>query len=268
MNFEIKSASTDDGARLAYKAARGNGPTLVFLPGWGSTKDYFDETLAHLPLDQLNIISMDPRGHGDSSEHPASYGSERQARDLLAVADSEGVERFVAIGHSMAAKFLQYLPIIAPEKLLGHVLIAGCPAGAVDAPDEAIAEWAGYAGDRDALRASHHGIITRPIKHDVSEKWIDQASKISKTVLHKTLEHCFRDDFSEKATGHSDHPPTLVIGALHDPFFPVEMMKSDVTGKIPGAREVYLDCGHEIPNETPQETARLIEAFVAGCSKN
>jgi hypothetical protein len=42
-------------------------------------------------------------------------------------------------------------------------------------------------------------------------------------------------------------------------------VRQGILALIPGARLTLLDCGHEAPIERrPQETAGLIEAFVAG----
>lgn len=267
MDFVHNTTPTDDGNTLAYKSI-GSGPTdIILMPGWGSTKDYFDETIAAMSTDDVRITAYDPRGHGDSPEGVDLYDSERQARDMLAIADAIGAQTFVAGGHSMGAKYIQQLPILAPGRAIGLFLIAGCPAGAMEVPAEVIDEWAGFSGSEEAMLKSHRSIITQPIPEAVSNKWAKQASEISQPVLHKTLSHCFFDDF-EAALGSVRFPPTFVLGATADPFFPVEMMKERVTAKIPGAREAYVDCGHEIPNELPHIKAATLEAFVAGLASN
>jgi hypothetical protein len=44
----------------------------------------------------------------------------------------------------------------------------------------------------------------------------------------------------------------------------VPCVRQGILALIPGARLALLDCGDEAPIERPQETAGLIEAFVAG----
>ncbi|WP_299852304.1 alpha/beta hydrolase [uncultured Roseovarius sp.] len=263
VEYSYGQVRTSDGETLVFKTA-GDGPlNVIFMGGWGCTKDYYDETLALLSLNGIRIVVFDLRGQGDSSEVTSNYTSERQAQDVLNVADAAGMSTFVVIGQSMGAKYVQHVPLLAPERVLGLVLIAGCPAGAINISDEELDEIAGYAGSRDAMRETHHAMITRPIPHNTSELWIKQAAEISHNVLLKTLWHCFRDDF-EKAVQSSPMPATLIVGAIHDKFFPVPMMQARVTALIPGAREIYLDCGHEIPSECPQELAFVIESFLAG----
>jgi pimeloyl-ACP methyl ester carboxylesterase len=59
------------------------------------------------------------------------------------------------------------------------------------------------------------------------------------------------------------HTPTLIIAGEGDPLFNAEYVNKRVLPNCPGARAVFLPCGHEIPFELPDETARLIEAYVA-----
>ncbi|WP_299949527.1 alpha/beta hydrolase [uncultured Ruegeria sp.] len=264
LTFTTHQAVTSDGVTLVYKTA-GDGPlNLILMGGWGCTRDYYDETLAHMSIKGLRVAVFDLRGHGDSTESPDSYSSARQAADVLAVADAAGMDGFVACGQSMGAKYVQYLPVLAPTRVLGLVLINGCPAGRIDVPWEQIEETSGYAGDRHAMRATHNAMITRTVKHELSEMWIDNAAKISRQVLRETLKHCFYDDFEDKVRAAAPFR-ALIVSALHDKFFPVDMMQERVTGIIPGAREVYLDCGHEIPFERPAELAIAMESFLAAC---
>lgn len=58
--------------------------------------------------------------------------------------------------------------------------------------------------------------------------------------------------------------PTLVLAGSYDPLLTPDMLKSTVLTQIAGARMVALPCGHEIPQEMPEQTAALVEAFLSG----
>ena len=58
--------------------------------------------------------------------------------------------------------------------------------------------------------------------------------------------------------------PTLIIAGEADPLFNREYVNKNVLPTTPGARAVFLPCGHEIPFEMPNETANLLEAYLAG----
>jgi hypothetical protein len=56
----------------------------------------------------------------------------------------------------------------------------------------------------------------------------------------------------------------VVIAGEGDPLFHREYINKNVLPATPGARVVFLPCGHEIPFEMPNETGSLLEAFLAG----
>jgi pimeloyl-ACP methyl ester carboxylesterase len=58
--------------------------------------------------------------------------------------------------------------------------------------------------------------------------------------------------------------PTVIIAGEADPLFNREYLNQNLLPTAPGARAVFLPCGHEIPFETPNETASLLEAYLAG----
>jgi len=265
VEWVASSAVTDDGVSLRFKTAGSGNLPILFMHGWGSTRNYFDPTIERLDLDGLRIIAFDLRGHGESSVTAAGYDPHRLARDMLNVADAAGIKRFVSIGHSMGAKYIQCLPVLAPDRVLGQVLVAGTPAKAIPVEETLLEDWAGLSGNRDALRRSHHAIITCPVPHEVSERWVAEAAAIPGDVLRITLETCFKADFSAELASISP-PPTLAIAGSRDPFFSPDFLREHMVQTLPGARLVVLDCGHEIPLELPEELARLVMAFAAGCA--
>src|SRR5437879_4228710 len=114
-----RTVRTDDGVTIAY-TVRGEGPrTLLFMHGWGgaSTGFLWNELLAHLDLTGLCAICADFRGHGDSDKVETGYTHERFAQDMFAVADQERVDQLVLVGFSMAGKFAQYMPYLAPQRV-------------------------------------------------------------------------------------------------------------------------------------------------------
>jgi len=52
--------------------------------------------------------------------------------------------------------------------------------------------------------------------------------------------------------------------APHDPLLSPDILRQAIVGPPPRARLALRDCGHETPLEKPQETAALLEAFLAG----
>ena len=60
-----------------------------------------------------------------------------------------------------------------------------------------------------------------------------------------------------------DIPPEQLAAMAHKAFTEYQQEMQEIAAKIPRARLVQLDCGHEIPVERPAQAAALIEAFLA-----
>lgn len=252
---------TDDGVRISYRVI-GEGPlTALFMHGWGGSGAYFDETLKYLDLTRLRAVTIDLRGHGDSDKPDHGYTDERFAKDAFAVADDVGAGKIVAVGFSMSGRFVQYLSVVAPERLRGQVLVAGCPASPIPLPEETRRDWVSRAGDAERLKEVTAMFLTRPVEPAVLEKFGDEAAKASRVALDETLKTCMYVSFAEKVA--SSRLPTLVVGGVHDPIFPPEALRGWVAS-MARARLALLDCNHEIPIEQPREFAAVMEAFLAG----
>ena len=255
------AARAEDGTAIAYRT-QGTGPAeVLFMHGWAGSGAYFDEMLKYVDLSGVRVCTVDLRGHGASDKPEGSYSLDRLAHDALAVADAIGARRFVVVGYSMSAKFAQYLTCVAPDRVLGQVLVAGCPSGEIPLPAETVADWISRAGDRERLIELERWFITQPVEADVLERWADDAVKVPRAVLNESLSTCLSTSFVDRLS--DTPPPTLIVGGLHDPIMPPDTLRA-VVATIPGARLALLDTNHDIPVERPRELAGLLEAFLAG----
>lgn len=98
--------------------------TLVLLHGWN-----VDTTLnfggAIGPLAQhYRVVATDLHGHGVGHRSAAPFRIEDCARDVIAVADHLGVDRFTPIGYSLGGAIAQVLARDFPERCDGLVLAA------------------------------------------------------------------------------------------------------------------------------------------------
>jgi pimeloyl-ACP methyl ester carboxylesterase len=249
-------ARTSDGIEIAYRAVGEGPPRVIFMHGWAGSGSYFDETLKHLDLSRLCAITFDFRGHGHSGPGQA-YGLDELAADVIAVADAAEAESFVLVGFSMSGKFAQYVSGRYRGRVLGQILVAGCPVGELPLPPELIADWYACAGDVDRMTAIAKPYMTQPVPQEVLKRFGRDAGRVPLVALQGTMEAVTLTSFAAAPV------PTLVLGGLHDPMFSPDLLRDGVAGPIPGARLELLDCGHEIPIELPRELAALVEAFVA-----
>jgi pimeloyl-ACP methyl ester carboxylesterase len=161
----------------------------------------------------------------------------------------------------MSGRFAQYLAVVAPERVRGQVLVAGCPASPIPLTEETRRDWVARAGDAERLKAVTAMFLTKPVEPAVLDTFGAHAAKAAPVALDETLRILMQDSFADKLG--STRVPTLVVGGIHDPIFSPDVLRGWV-GSIPRARLALLDSNHEIPIEQPRELAAVLEAFIAG----
>jgi pimeloyl-ACP methyl ester carboxylesterase len=258
----MPAVTTQDGVSLAYVSAGAGPPHLLVMHGWAGSGRYFDATIEHLDLARLAAVTFDLRGHRESDPSTDGYTLERIAADTLTVADAAGAHEFVVLGFSMSAKFCQYLSLVAPDRIVGQILVAGCPAGEVPLPSELTDDWLSREGDPVRMSQIVDGYMTRPVLPELLEQFGRDAATVGRTALEGTLDTVTATSFTDRLA--SITTPTLVIGGSGDPMFGADALRAAVVGPLAGARLALIDCGHEVPMEAPHELAALIEAFLAG----
>lgn len=92
-----------NGCRLRAQRWGSRSARLVIgFPGLSGTAERFRFFGERIGGDEFQLVALDPRGRGRSDTTPAgSYGWENHAKDVLAVADALGFDRFTMIGQSM-----------------------------------------------------------------------------------------------------------------------------------------------------------------------
>jgi pimeloyl-ACP methyl ester carboxylesterase len=117
--------AVNQGVRLHYEVV-GQGPPLILHIGmFGALEDWHDAGYVAALRDSYRLILVDPRGQGqsDAPHDPAVYGPEQRVGHVLAVLDSEGIERAHYWGYSLGGGVGFSLAARAPHRLIS--LIAG-----------------------------------------------------------------------------------------------------------------------------------------------
>ena len=255
-------ADGEDGTRIAYEVHGEGSLKVILLHGWGGSSSYWRDLVKHLNLEGLQIIAPSYRGHGDSEHAPTGYTLDQFAKDVLSVAEDAGAERFVLVGFSMSGKFAQYLAALHPKHVLGLVLIAPVPASEFPVPAETVKSWCDTQHDRNAAFNTILAPFTKiPVKRELTELFLDDFGKAARIGLEETLNICGLS-FVDQAK--KIRIPTLVLAGSYDPLPTPDMLKSTTMTEVTRARMVTVPCGHEIPQEMPEQTAALLEAFLAG----
>jgi pimeloyl-ACP methyl ester carboxylesterase len=253
---------TDDGVAIEFNVY-GSGPlTLFFLHGWGNAASAWDDLITtRLNLAGLRCIAASYRGHEGSDAAQVGYTHERFARDMFDVASAVDAERLVMVGFSMAGKFDRYMAHVDPGRIMGQVLIAPVAPEKLEIRREAFAPWLEAAPHPARFREILLQFTKVPIRNDLLDTYCRNVSSASRAALEGTIDMFYEPIENEVR---DIRIPTLIIGGDSDPLFSSEYITKRVLPTTPGARLVFLPCGHEIPFELPNETAWLLEAYVAG----
>jgi pimeloyl-ACP methyl ester carboxylesterase len=130
----VNSSVRVNGIVLAYTEWPGEKGPVICLPSLTGHKGSF-ANIARRLAPNYRLVALDLRGRGDSDKPLEGYGFAYHARDILAFADTLGIESFAVLGHSFGATVGVYLASIRPARVRTLVMMDG----GVD-PDEEVLE--------------------------------------------------------------------------------------------------------------------------------
>jgi pimeloyl-ACP methyl ester carboxylesterase len=130
---EIRVTQASDGARIAYAVA-GDGPPLVKTANWLNHLEFDWESPVwrHLMRElssRHTLVRYDERGNGLSDWAVDDISFEAFVRDLEAVVEASGLERFALLGISQGCAVAVAFAVRHPERVTRLVLQGGYAAG-------------------------------------------------------------------------------------------------------------------------------------------
>lgn len=91
--------AVSDGAEIFY-SVHGSGPSVVLLHGWSCDGADWSWLASDLAVDH-QVVIVDLRGHGRSTNAVDPYGAEVLAHDVAEVLQHLAIDHAVVVGHSM-----------------------------------------------------------------------------------------------------------------------------------------------------------------------
>ena len=254
---DVRYCRTADGVRIAY-ACIGDGPPLVWAAHWLSHLSYSWESpiwrhwTEEFARDHA-FIHYDERGNGLSDWDSTSFSVDAFVRDLEAVVDELGFDRFALIGSSKGGPTAMAYAARHPQRV-SHLVLYGAFAqgwrvrGSADeiAQREAIVTLTrqGWAQDNPAFRQ----ILTSLLLPDATLEemgWFNDLQRVSASA-----ENAARLQLSTGAANVLDllpriAAPTLVLHCRGDVAMPIEQGQL-IASRIPGARFVPLESRNHV----------------------
>jgi len=272
MRQQVRFCTSFDGTRIAYGIS-GEGPSLVRAPHWFSHLEHDWTNPAFQPwVEDLSkryaYLRFDQRGCGLSDRDVPGISPEAHVRDLEAVVDAAGLERFAIFGASQGAAFAIAYAARHPDRVSHLILWGGFARG-----------WA----KRDSATAAEHETQTRLIElgWDSAEpsfrqvfatQFIPDASletirafndMMPLTSSAKNAARIFLTNGEIDVTDEARRVrcPTLVVHGTGDLRIPFEEGRR-VAGLIPGAQFVSLETRNHLMTPGDPAWQQLLDAMV------
>ncbi len=247
----------------------GNGPQRVMaLHGWFGSSRGWGQLPELVDPDRFTWAFPDYRGYGSRRDVTGEYSLAEISRDVLALADELGWDRFAVVGHSMGGSAAQRVLADAPERVERLAGISPVPAGGVPFDEQG---WALFSGAAEQ-HGNRHAIIDLTTGNRLSPRWI--AGMVQASVQESTTEAFgaylaawARTDFAAEIAGNP--VPALAVVGAHDPALGEATMRGTWLTHYPNARlEVLAEAGHYAMYETPVRLVTLLEEFLGQVPQN
>jgi pimeloyl-ACP methyl ester carboxylesterase/DNA-binding CsgD family transcriptional regulator len=253
MQQRIRFCSSYDGVRIAY-ATSGSGPPLVKAANWLSHLEYdwnspvWRHWLTALSEHQT-YVRYDQRGCGLSDWDTGNFSLEAWVRDLEAVVDAIGLQRFPLLGLSRGGCVALAYAVRHPEKV-SHLVLYGSfargryarsltPQQREEADALRILMQTGWGADNPAFRQMFTTMFI-PEATPEQARWFNELQRLSTSP--EQASRMAEVDYALDVTGLAAmvRVPTLVVHALGDGVVPFEEGRR-LAALIPDARFVPLE---------------------------
>jgi pimeloyl-ACP methyl ester carboxylesterase len=259
--------------RVIEAGKPGDGPALVFIPGWSTGADIWRHQIDMFAKTH-RLIAFDPRSEGESTKTTSDNTPETRAQDLHTLLERLGVRRPVLIGWSQGVQDIAaYVERYGTKELAGIVLVDAAVSDGADGmaprPEETASQFKMFAiyqaHQQEYLGGMMRAIISKPQSDGVIERLVSTGMKTPPDIGVGML---VADMFGVNRTSalKKIDCPTLIIASA----------KSDELGRqqaaanqIPHARfEKVDDTAHAVFIDQPDRFNELLKSFIAKLATN
>jgi 3-oxoadipate enol-lactonase len=236
--------------------------TVIFSNSLGTSLSLWEGQAMSL-RDHCRVLRYDTRGHGQSAKNKGPYSIEQLGTDVIALADTLGIDRFSFCGISMGGLIGQWLGIHAPDRIKKLIL---CNTAARLGTEDAWLERAAL------VRSRGMG----PVVAGTPGRWFTPDYTSSHAVeVRARMDELMQTDPEGyasccEAIAYSDFrtrlgevkASTLVVAGTHDPV--TTPADSDyIAQRIPGSIRIDLDASHLSNVEANDAFNEAITKFLA-----
>lgn len=253
--------------RIAYDDTGGAGPLVLAIPGMGDLRSEYRALRPLLAQAGYRVVTMDIRGHGQTSVHWDDYSARAVGRDALALIEHLGAGPAVILGNSFAAGSALWAAREAPAAVRGVVLLGPVVRDGRPSWWAKAALAVGFAGPwRVAFWIAFWNSLFpthRPADHAAARAAL--AANLREPGRMQALRTMIGLSKAEtEAILAASHVPALVVMGTRDPDFPDPVAEAHWLGRALGTDPVLVDgAGHYPHLEMPQRVLPAVLAFLA-----
>jgi pimeloyl-ACP methyl ester carboxylesterase len=263
VNMKTQFLKIGEGS-LAYDDT-GSGPLVLCVPGMGDLRGEYRFLVPQLVAAGYRAVTMDVRGHGESSVGWKDYSVAGIGGDILALTHHLNAGPAILVGNSMAAGAAVWAAVEAPELVSGLVLIG--PAvhgemglafrlllGALFARPWGPAAWLRYYQGLFTTRkpedfAAHAAALKENLSQPGRMEALYAMMLASKSASEERLSRV--------------HQPTLVVMGTRDPDFKDPQAEAGwVAEKLDASCRMVDGAGHYPQSEMPAVTGPWIVEYL------
>jgi 3-oxoadipate enol-lactonase len=241
---------------LAHHVEGSDSAPAVFLsPSLGTTWEMWDPLATALSA-SYRVVRFDTRGHGRSPVPTGPYSVPELAADVVALADSLGVDRFGFVGLSLGGAIGQQLAVSHPSRVAAAVLACtvpsfGDPATWTDRAEQV--RSSGMAGLAEPTRGRWFTDGFRTAHPDVVERHVTMLTGTDPEGYASCCEALSGFDLWDRLAEIT--VPVRVLAAADDPVASVAAC-SRMASAIPGADLVVIEDASHMANAAQPEAFR------------
>jgi class 3 adenylate cyclase/pimeloyl-ACP methyl ester carboxylesterase len=274
---KIGFATTSDGVQIAY-ATTGEGPPLISVLGWGTHLErafgspmYDPEGWIRWASQNHLFVRYDGRGYGLSDRDVEDFSLDARVRDLEAVVDALGLERFALYAVSAGGPTAIAYAVRHSERV-SRLILAATFAKWLFSPEER-KQWEGMI---PLFETSWDSILVRTmmvkfLKPDADEVYQRVGCEFWRLAGDGPAIAGFVKAMMEldaRELAREVDIPTLVVHGQEDPVVPLSNGR-DLASLIPSAQfEIIAGADHYQGAFDSPKTRELIAEFLAPLSSN
>lgn len=263
--METQYLQRPDGT-LAYDDSGNSGPLVIMVPSLGDVRAEYRFVAPALAVAGYRVVTLDMRGHGESSTGWPDYSVAAVGSDLLALIEHLGAGPAVLVATSYPAGSAVWAAVEKPTAVRGLVLVGPSVRNADMSLVQKIAvglitngPWKVW-----AWTTFYKSLYPSQPPADLAEYRRHLQQNLAEPGRFAALKAMIYEPRDDSETRLDKVPvPTLVVMGSKDPDFPSPEAEAQlIAGKMAGRVAIIEGAGHYPQAETPQQMLPVLEEFL------